>query len=315
MTSLLKMVVVIPTHSRNALLERTLSSIARAQIPKSLKSVRVVENGGHHGATDVVRQFSESLNAEYHYHPIGNKSASLNHVMSDLDDEYVIFLDDDVRIDPNTLLAYERAINAHGPPAFFGGPFGCDYERQPPDWLLDFLPASARGWSSSSGSGISPDMPFIGFNWAALARDIRKIGGFNPDFGPGSKLGASGQEMDMQTRLQIAGLKAQYVPDAMVWHCVPASSCSTNWAVQRVYKQGCHLGLMSPRAEGSLYGLPPWIIRRALARYLLFLKTRFSSSERDHFLARYRLYETLGEMKGMLQRHNKPIDEYASRSK
>ena len=51
---------------------------------------------------------------------------------------------------------------------------------------------------------------FLGANWAAFARDLKEVGGFDPWFGPGSATGSTGQEQTMQRRLLGAGLHGRY---------------------------------------------------------------------------------------------------------
>lgn len=298
-----RLVVIIPTHGRPDLLERTLASIARDALPPSLACVRVVENGGRHGAETTVRAFSSRLPVEYLYLPPGNKSAALNFAMHDLDDELVVFFDDDVRVAPGTLAAYATCLDWAGTKHFFGGPFGCDYDVPPPPWLVRFLPVSARGWNSPEGRGFARDLAFIGFNWAAFAADIRTLGGFDLRVGPGGEAGASGQESDMQVRLQAAGFAPRYVPDAMVWHYVPASRCSPSWALGRIRRQGVYNGLNAPpAARPAPLGVPPWILRRLLLRAGRYVGTRFLRDPERRFTARFRLMETVGEIRGMRQR-------------
>lgn len=296
------MVVLIPTHGRPDLLERTLQSMAGCTLPSTLRAVRIVENGGQHGAEACVKSFANVLPVEYQYFPRGNKSAALNHAMSDLHDELVVFFDDDVRLAPDILVAYAACLALDGDGLFFGGPFGCDYDAAPPDWLKGYLPVSARGWASPDGRGFAKDLAFIGFNWAAFAKDIKALGGFDPRVGPGGESGASGQESNMQVRLQDAGFRPRYIPDAMVWHYVPESRCSPDWAIGRIRRQGSYLGLHATGEHGSIFGLPPWVVRRLVQRTGIFLRTRLSSDPATRFRARFSLAETWGEIRGRVQR-------------
>jgi len=297
-----RLVVIIPTHGRPDLLERTLDSLAECAIPPSLKCIRVVENGGKHGAEECVRKYAGKFDVEYLFYPRGNKSAALNHAMEDLDDELVVYFDDDVRIAPGTLNAYHECLGGIREKTFFGGPFACDYDVPPPDWLLDFLPVSARGWVSHDGRAFGRDSTFFGCNWAAFADDIRALGGFDARVGPGGDIGATGQETDMQVRLRAAGFQPQYVAGAMVWHYVPESRCSPEWAIGRIHRQSVYSGFNSPPFARSLLGVPPWILRRLLQRTGVLLKTYISRDPELRFKARFSLTETLGEIRGMMQR-------------
>ena len=297
-----RLIVIIPTHGRPDLLERTLASISHCCLPPAVQCVRVVENGGQHGAEHCVRRFAGAFPTEYLYFPKGNKSAALNYAMRDLDDEFVVFFDDDVRVAPETLIAYAECLDSKDDKRFFGGPFGCDYDHPPPEWLARFLPVSARGWTSPDGRGFARDLAFIGFNWAAYARHIKAVGGFDPRVGPGGEAGASGQESNMQVRLQAAGFEPRYVADAMVWHYVPESRCSPEWAIRRILRQGVYSGLHTSTPSRIPFGVPPWILRRLLRRTGVFLGSRFSRDPERRFRAHFSLTETWGEIRGMMQR-------------
>lgn len=295
----IRMVALIPTHRRKDLVRHTLKSIEQSRLPTSLTSVRVIENGEKDGTEEVVRAFEDTIKAEYLYSPLGNKSAALNQALQDLHDEFVIFLDDDIRVSKELFIAYREVARAPAGSSFFGGPVSCDYEKAPPEWLLQFLPPSVRGWQSKNGEGISREMAFLGCNWAAFAKDIKTLGGFNTDVGPGGRLGASGQESDMQRRLQLAGLKPHYVPDALVWHYVPESNCTPEWTLRRIYRYATESGLKLPKGNRSVFGLPPWAIRTVTLRYMAYLQSLTSANTERRFLARYKLAESLGVINGL----------------
>lgn len=299
----MRMTVVIPTHRRNELLQRTLRSIADARIPQSLREVRVVENGGRHGAESVTEAFRDLANADvrYLYHDQGNKSAALNFAIRDLDDELVVFFDDDVRIHSETLLAYENALATARGPAFFGGPFGCDYEETPPEWLLEYLPVSVRGWVSTDGSGVDASTIFMGCNWAAFAKDIKAAGGFDPNVGPGGLSGGSGQETAMQLALLGAGVSPKYLEDARVWHYVPKSRCSPGWALKRTYRKGITEGLRYeiPANARRLGGVPLWMLRSCFEKGLAIPLTVLSRDPAARHLKRHGFYWELGRIVGI----------------
>lgn len=234
--------IIIPSHDRDGLLERTLTSLAACALPAELRRVVVAENGAKLGAEALVARFQDRLPIQYRYTDLANKSRALNEALADLTDEFVIFYDDDVRIDPGNPAAYLRAAAGRTGGVFFGGRCSVDYVERPPDWLLPRLPASARGWSL--GDQPCPlELPrALGFNWAAFAADLKAAGGFNEARGPGRW--ARGQESEMQERLFAAGVKGVYLPDALVWHYVPPERCSPEWALARTLPMAAQLGIV-----------------------------------------------------------------------
>lgn len=110
-----------------------------------------------------------------------------------------------------------------------------DYEEAPPEWLVPSLPFSVRGMDFRQGE--RPD-EFLGCNWASFKGDLRRAGGFDPNYGPGSPTGSSGQETEMQERLMAQGAERVNVPDAWVWHHVPRSRSSPSYAAWWLLRRG-----------------------------------------------------------------------------
>lgn len=167
------MYVVIATADRQDLLRRTLESLATCRKPDSYRGTIVVENGPKGGAEEVVGEYESPLGAEYMYVSVGNKSLALNAVLEHVDDCLMVFADDDVRLHPDTLCAYAEAAQSDPCDRFYGGPTGVDYELAPPNWILEYLPPSAKGWRAEPGTTLTTEPDFLGFNWAAFARDLR----------------------------------------------------------------------------------------------------------------------------------------------
>jgi len=240
------MVVVIPTSNRADLLQRTLISLSDCKLPNIYRGTIVVENGSRKVAESIAKRFQQKLNLRYIYLRYGNKSHALNSVLATIDDSLVVFFDDDVRMEPGILEAYAEASKEKDSGEFYGGPFQVDYVKPPPEWLKEFLPRSAVGWSlGQEPQRIQKGNLFTGFNWAAFSCDLRNLNGFSVDHGPGSKTSAVGQETEMEGRLLASGIVGRYVPSAMVWHYVPPERCSRQFASSRAYRWGLQGGLTS----------------------------------------------------------------------
>jgi GT2 family glycosyltransferase len=261
--------VLIPTHGRAPLLARTLDSLAACRLPDAYAETVVVENGSRDGAEQIVTEAARThpaLRLRYLHVERANKSHALNVALETMADGLVVFFDDDIRIEPGALDAYARAAAA-GPGHFFGGPIHSDFETVPPDWLLPLLPASARGFTLADAADAGY---YLGANWAAFASDLRAAGGFDPNYGPGSPTGARGQESEMQRRLRRQGVLATDVPEAVVWHHVPAARCSPRWAIDRSYRTGrsqgaqARAGSSARLVRAGLKALPIEVARLAL---------------------------------------------------
>jgi GT2 family glycosyltransferase len=294
------LIVNIATAGRPDLLKWTLHSLGKCLLPAGYKETIVVENGTRAGAEDVVRSGPPSLNLRYLHEPQSNKSAALNRALAAFRDCLIFFTDDDVRLDPRVLQAYSDAAEKVGPGKFFGGPADVDYESPPPTWLRQYLPKSATGWQWKWDPNCVNVPEFLGFNWAAFASDLRAVGGFNTDRGPGSPSGSTGQESDMQHRLLNRGLHGVYVPHARVWHFVPGERCSLKWAIDRNFRHGVEEGTLAAAEPQGPCGLPPWrITNHYLKGIVRELMWSFSTSPELRFRARHRRSYDRGLMHGI----------------
>lgn len=296
--------MLIPTHARSALLERTLDSLSACALPPN-RAVRfvVIENGGRHGVDALLKGRSCGVPMEYRYHEQGNKSAALNAFVPEFADALLLFLDDDVRLGPDLLLRYSDAAGAATGGAFFGGGLLIDYEEPPAPWLLKYLPPSARGWHPKEYSPLGR-MSFFGCNWAAFARDILDCGGFDADFGPGARSGATGQETAMQDQLRAHGHEPRYIHDAVVWHYVPKSRSSPEWTLERARKMAVASAQWASedKFRHQFLGIPRWLFRDIARSTAILIVTRLSLDPEKRFRARFLMNQSLGAAAGFKRR-------------
>jgi len=290
-------VIMIPTHYRNELLERTLSSLSECNLPENYTETVIIENGGKFGAEDIVNKFKDSLNTRYLFMEEGNKSMALNHALEGMEKCFVFFTDDDIRFDNGILNVYASAIEGVTKGMFFGGAMGVDYETEPEEWRKVFLPHSAKGWGYDGNPEAVVDPVLLGCNWAAFSDDLKKSGGFDPAFGPGSKSGSSGQEARMQSKLLDMGVKGKYLPKAIVWHYVPENRCSTEWSLERSYKVGTNYG-MRLENKFSMFGFPASLLYQWLLSRGYYMLTHVFGSKQERFRARYYAKHIDGQFKG-----------------
>ena len=301
------LLVIIPTHGRPKLLERTLRSVAMCSRPEGYLGIVAVENGPRAGAEGVIRAVAREhpeAKLRYHHHSRPNKSAALNAALAGLaPGTLCVFLDDDVRVEAGILALYSAVAQKTGRGAFMGGSTRCDYDETPPDWLLPLLPLSARGLDLG---GADADALYLGFNWAAFAGDIMGAGGFDPNYGPGAPTNATGQESNMQGRLLLLGCRMVNVPGAVVYHHVPAERCSPSWAVGRKYRDAIGWGRVD-RVRQSFVSFVPrhaWLMTRCA---LIGLKKAAVRDQFGFWRAAKQAGHHAGHLRGYVQ-VKRPVD-------
>lgn len=290
--------IVIVTHNRVDLLRRALDSIVAAERPATYERTIVVENGTRAGAEAVVADFADTLRAEYHYLADRRKTVSLNHALEQIDAGLVVFFDDDIRVEPQTLTTYAEAAVAW-PDWYYGGPAIPDYVEPPLDWLRKYLPASAGGLTLPADVGaVACPQTLLGFNWAADRGLIERFGRFREDLGPGTLTGA-GDETFLQWAMNDGGHFGKYLQEAKVWHFVPPERCSPEWTLRRSFSGGFnaaradHLKLNGGSVLCGFIGgcfrwVRKWTSRQRLWRALTFrVDGRFWMRFVFHFMTGY----------------------------
>jgi glucosyl-dolichyl phosphate glucuronosyltransferase len=275
--------VVIATARRERLLRETLDSLASARLPATFQEVLVVENGARGGTQEVVESFAPRLPVRYMFVPAPNKCRALNHALREAAAPFIYFLDDDVRLDADAVEAYADAAARYGPGHHFSGPLVPAWEVEPHDWLKGYLPRSATGWDHGDREKYYDKPDFIGSNWAAFRADMLAVGGFSEDIGPGTPSGAIGDESELQQRLLDAGGRGVYLPAARVWHHVPRSDCSFDWARDRQHRMGVTYGFLGWPPEWG--PIPPglagwWQLGLRMAKVSVARALRWSEERR-----------------------------------
>lgn len=296
-----KLYVVIPSAGRPTLLQQTLASLTSCHKPGIYVKTIVVENGPQMGAEVIVNQFESVEKIEYIHVPMANKSHALNQALHQAKGGLVFFSDDDVRFDPQILTVYAKAAEGISSGQFYGGTCYSDYEEQPPQWLVPLFPRSARGFDLFN-SKYKDGTFFLGFNWAAFADDIQKVGGFNTMLGPGSPIGTTvGDETDVQHRLRTANIQAIPLPEAIVWHYVPKQRSSLKWALKRLYVHGFTKGVRM-ESQNEVLGVPVSTFLSLLKHFaLLCLRAVTFNSKQAISELRYTVLR-IGQLIGYWQR-------------
>jgi glucosyl-dolichyl phosphate glucuronosyltransferase len=234
--------LIVPTYQRKTDLLRCLESV-QAQTLAAFELV-VVDNAADAEVAEGVAAFNgrARIHARYVAEPrLGLHNARHAGVRAALGD-VLVFTDDDATFDPSWLAAYARAFDEHPDMAAAGGPARPVWEVPPPHWLPRFMQTQPTMFPILSvlepfnEFRLSADGYFFGVNMAIRRHVLLEVGGFNPDSFGNTWLGDG--ETGLNRKLWERGLLVGYVPEAIVYHHVPAERMTLDYFRRREANDG-----------------------------------------------------------------------------
>jgi glycosyltransferase involved in cell wall biosynthesis len=265
----------IPTWNRAELLRQTLESLVALRVPDGVRhEIVVIDNNSPDHTSAVLDAFAGRLPLTKRFEPQLGKSHAHNTAIDQLDPatEYIIWLDDDVLVDPDLVAAYVAAFRANPDAGVFGGSIEPWFDGEPPEWLVAAMPLIGGVYAVRSGlTGTirSGDvlLPF-GANWAVRA-DLQRGVRYDARLGRRGTLRLAGEETEVIRALLGSGQHGLWVPDAHVRHFIPAAHQSLGYLRRYYTGMGESLGMMeSPKGRFWLFGRPLWVWRQALVSEL-----------------------------------------------
>jgi glycosyltransferase involved in cell wall biosynthesis len=236
--------VVIPTYNRATTVMHAIRSAAAVDYPSDGYEIIVVDNASTDATPQVVKNLQGHVNGRTLRYVL-EKQLGLHNARhagaNAATGEILVFTDDDATFDPGWLQAYATAFAEHPEMAAAAGPVRPVWEAPPPQWLIDFM-----GDSKSFGilSLMEPYKEFrldrkgmfFGVNMAIRRDVLFEVGGFNPEAFGDIWLGDG--ETGLNRKLWNRGMLIGHVPDAVVYHHIPAQRMTVDYFCCRMANEG-----------------------------------------------------------------------------
>jgi glycosyltransferase involved in cell wall biosynthesis len=242
--------VLITTYNRAAHLRDTIRDLAQ-QTTRDAWELMVVDNNSSDDTRTVVEEEARGfpVDLRYLFEGVQGKPAALNTGIKASRGELIVFIDDDMRADPEWLQRTGEAF----------GRFGCDYvggkvlpiwEGGRPAWLSE---KPSRQWGVIGIADYSPEpVPFgtrglpppMGGNMACRKDAFERAGMWDNRFGrQGTSL--RGQEQrEWYLRAVAAGLRGYFVPELVTYHLIPAARLTRRYFRRWFYWSGISRALL-----------------------------------------------------------------------
>ena len=233
--------LIVPTYQRPEVV-RCLDSIQQQRLEHF--EVLLVDNAADDGLRSLVDGYNRRARVPVRY--LAERNLGLHNArhagVRAATGDVLVFTDDDATFDPGWLAAYAERFSRHPEMAAAGGPVRPVWETPPPGWLVDFM----RGYPEMfpvlslmepyAEFRLSAEGWFFGVNMAIRRSLLVELGGFNPDSFGSIWLGDG--ETGLNRRLWETGALIGYVPEALVYHHVPADRMSPSYFRRRQANDG-----------------------------------------------------------------------------
>ncbi|MCP5265026.1 MAG: glycosyltransferase [Burkholderiaceae bacterium] len=296
--------IAICTWNRAQMLSSCLASLADLHGVENTVDVVVVDNNSTDETQAVLAAHRRRLPMTIVDEPRQGLSHARNAALGRATGDFVLWIDDDVRVDRGWLRAYAWTLAERPDAAFLGGPVRPDFEGSPPHWLVDALPRIAYAYAlidlgpqpfefaaapalattgpaqRRAGAPAGPDIPF-GANFGVSRRWLERHR-FSTRLGRVGAGGILGEESDLLRRVLADGGRGYWVPGAGVTHRIPRERQTTSYLAAYFAMSGATQALRnSARAhDARLLGRSRRDVRAYLSASIRYFIRRASGDPR-----------------------------------
>jgi glycosyltransferase involved in cell wall biosynthesis len=246
--------VAICTYNREKYLPQLFASIVAQTLEPQRFEILLIDNNSPGDTKELFDRFMESqptFTAHYYLETSQGLSHARNRSIQEAKTQLITFLDDDAFIAPNYLETLVKAFQEFPECGAIGGPIHLHYEAVKPSWENPYL-NSLLGYFNQGTQAFffEKDYP-RGSNMAFRTSIFERIGRFNVELGRIGKRMYGGEEKDLFKRIYQASIPVRYVPEAMVYHCVPLERTTCEFIKKQALGTGISERLRS-KNEGNL---------------------------------------------------------------
>jgi len=201
--------VILATHNRRELLVRCIESLSGQEADPGSFEVIVADDGSSDGTAEAVEQLQTPFSLRCLRLEKGGQAAAQNAAIAAAAGRVALILDDDVIAGPRLVAAH---LAAQEPDRRV---IGVGHLEQAPPRRRDYYAAMfARTWNRHYAELPGREIDWtacFGANLSAPLEALREVGGFATDL-------PVGEDMELAYRLERAGCKAHFLPEAAAVH-------------------------------------------------------------------------------------------------
>ena len=293
----------ISTYNREKYLPQVLDSLKRQTLNKDLFEIVLVNNNSPGNTEEIARAFMASnpeLKVSYHLETNQGLSYGRNRGIKEASGKYITFIDDDAFLADNYLEKIYNYFEQDATVAAIGSKILLHYEDVIPSWENKYL-NSLLGWYDPSDEpydykGTDKDYP-RGSNMSFRMSIFETAGDFNVELGRKGNNLAGSEEKDIFQRIyRIQNMKVIFVPDALVYHCVPHERTTTEFIKRQALGNGRSERIRAQN-EGLFSLLKRWVKEKIMwfgSLVLWWVYLFKGQPAKGNMIIRFRWWVTLG---------------------
>jgi glycosyltransferase involved in cell wall biosynthesis len=291
----------ISTYNREKYLPQVLASLQRQTLSPALFEIVLVDNNSPGNTKQITDEFisaNPQLTVSYHLETNQGLSYGRNRGIKEAKGKYITFIDDDAFLADDYLAKIHHYFEEDQTVAAIGSKILLHYEDIIPKWENKYL-NSLLGWfdlGDENQEFTNKNYP-RGSNMSFKMDVFPKAGEFNVNLGRKGNNLAGSEEKDIFQRIyRLPDLKVIYVPDAVVYHCVPIERTRTEFIKRQALGNGRSERIRA-KSEGFLSVLKRWIKEKImwLGSMVLWWVYLFKGQPaKGNMIIRFRWWVTLG---------------------
>lgn len=199
--------IIVPVYNRPEEVSDLLGSLS-SQTDKGFETL-IVEDGSTVDCRRQCEAFREKANVKYYYKENEGRSIARNYGIERAGGDYFVFVDSDCILPPDYIASLRRTLTEN-PADCFGGPDAAHESFSDTQKAINFAMTSFLTTGGIRGGKVSMEKftPRT-FNMGYSREVWEKVGGFREIFS---------EDIDMSTRVRLAGFRIALFPDVAVYH-------------------------------------------------------------------------------------------------
>ncbi len=233
----------ISTYNREKYLPQVLDSLVRQTLSKEDFEIVLVDNnspGNTKAIADAFKAQHPDIDFRYYLETKQGLSHGRNRGIAEAKGDFITFIDDDAFLADDYLEVIYHYFLAHPDVAAIGSKIHLHYEDLVPDWENKYLNSLLGYFDIGDEVKTFPKTDYPrGSNMSFRMTAFDQAGLFNVELGrKGGNLAGSEEKDIFQRIYQYPALQVVYIPNAMVYHCVPLERTSQDFIKKQALGTG-----------------------------------------------------------------------------